>query len=287
MSVTSKQTALKFSDPQVEFVDITPDMAFAWITGRNLKNRPLKEGVIERYIKDMVSDAWETNGESIKFDTRDVLLDGQHRLHAIHRSKKTVRIPVFTGLDPQVFHTMDIGCPRSAADVFHVKGEMNANTLSAALRLLNSFDESSGSRIVTIQKRNQSISIIDLETTLNKHPGIRQSISMMRPFATTFFITQTQAAVLHYLFSKSDAQRADIFFDRLLYGSELSAKHPILLLRNILIEMRDLKKRRMPIQVMALCVKAWNAYLNDEPIAGLRYNNNEPFPLIQKAKKPQ
>lgn len=274
-----KQETLKFADPDVEFVNITPEMAFKWI-GRNLKNRPIKDSIINRYCADMRNGQWEINGESIKFDINDRLIDGQHRLHAIHRSGETVRMPVFTGLDPKVFHTLDIGRQRNAPDVLYVRGELNVNLLSAVLRLLYVYDHQEGDFSSSEWRRKSSISIVAIEDTLDRHPDIRHSVAAITDLAHSKFVTGSVVATVHYLFNKANPKKAGIFFEGLQSGAGLEADNPILVLRNTLMEQRDFKQRQRQAFVLALIIKAWNAFVKDEKIRTLNFKPGENFPDI-------
>src|SRR6185503_17546608 len=66
---------------------------------------------------------WMVTHQGIAFDTRGVLVDGQHRLAAIIEADVPVELTVFTDVGEGTFDVLDIGKRRSAADVLAIEGE--------------------------------------------------------------------------------------------------------------------------------------------------------------------
>lgn len=50
---------------------------------------------------------WLVTHQGIAFDTRGVLVDGQHRLGAVVEADVTVKIAVFTDVEPDTFDVLD------------------------------------------------------------------------------------------------------------------------------------------------------------------------------------
>ena len=57
---------------------ITPAKAQKWLDKR-ADNRPMSEAYAKTLASAMTADEWEVNGETLKFNTNDDLIDGQHR----------------------------------------------------------------------------------------------------------------------------------------------------------------------------------------------------------------
>ena len=91
----------------------------------NKENRILRRSVIEQYKTDMVNGKWKQNGESICFDKRGRLTDGQHRLTAISEAGVPVAVNVAAGCDTDCFHTYDSGLNRTVSDSFRGGGVPN------------------------------------------------------------------------------------------------------------------------------------------------------------------
>lgn len=65
-----------------EVETITPELA-ADLLSRNMKNRPVSQQRVRKYMAAMVAGKWLLNGEAIKISIDGRLIDGQHRLKAI------------------------------------------------------------------------------------------------------------------------------------------------------------------------------------------------------------
>jgi hypothetical protein len=133
--------------PEVKVVNFTPALAEA-ILNNNRLNRPLREGRVEKYARDMAAGRWRMNAETIKLTREGDLLDGQHRMFAVieavnlmPKGKSLPPIPmmVVEGLDAEVMPTIDTGAARTFADVLTiperpsgVAGSAPADALGAA-----------------------------------------------------------------------------------------------------------------------------------------------------------
>ena len=71
-----------------EVITITPAVAADWL-GKSNNVRGLNPHRARELALQMESNDWELNGESIKFDTKGDLVDGQHRLKACVMSNKS------------------------------------------------------------------------------------------------------------------------------------------------------------------------------------------------------
>src|SRR5437868_364193 len=117
-----------------EYVEITPEMARAWLLSRNPKsNRVMSETVYERYAKEMVDGEWKTTHQGIAFDREGNLLDGQHRLKAIIIADIAVKMLVIPGCDAETFDVLDCGHRRQAAQLLKIPHRV---IIAAAARIL-------------------------------------------------------------------------------------------------------------------------------------------------------
>lgn len=112
---------------------ITPDMAKEYLT-RNIVNRKPNMGQVAYYARMMSEGKWMLNGESIVFDNKGNLADGQHRLMAIIQSNVAIQSVIVRNVDCESFSTIDQGKARSAKDSFSIKGIPNGTNISAGIR---------------------------------------------------------------------------------------------------------------------------------------------------------
>lgn len=100
----------------------------------------------------------------------------------------------------------------------------------------------------------------------------------------TACLASSIASFLHYKGSRNHPEKADTFFERLETGADLSSDSPIYLLRERMIRNRRDKAKLPTWVIMALSIKAWNAFAMDRPMKHLRFstegNTVETFPEI-------
>ena len=119
--------------------DISPETAKKYLE-LNFVNRSISENRVASYARDMRSDNWQLNGESLKFNTEGQLIDGQHRLYAIIRSGKTIPMCVVRGLAVTI-NEVDRGKSRTTRDTLTIEGydkSIVQNFMVSAIRLLTS-----------------------------------------------------------------------------------------------------------------------------------------------------
>ena len=99
-----------------ELRTITPEMAEAYLKTYNL-NRPLRRSHVDMLVSQMRETAeFEPHPQSITFSAAGELLDGQHRMHAIMKLGRPVRMICGIGFPAESFHYMDSGVGRTPAD---------------------------------------------------------------------------------------------------------------------------------------------------------------------------
>jgi len=124
---------------QSQWMDVTPEMAKRWLDN-NFRNRPLVGDVVAAYARDMTNGVWVPTHQGIAFNDADELIDGQHRLNAIVRSAKTVRMMVTFGLPSKIagsemttMDAVDRGRTRSVADQLKIQHAMKDGSVIAAI----------------------------------------------------------------------------------------------------------------------------------------------------------
>lgn len=108
-------------------------MAKEYLT-HNIVNRKPNKGQVAYYARMMSEGKWMLNGESIVFDNKGNLSDGQHRLMAIMLAQVPIQSVVVRNVDCESFATIDQGKARSAKDSFSIKSIQNGTNIAAAIR---------------------------------------------------------------------------------------------------------------------------------------------------------
>lgn len=122
-----------------QWMDVTPKLAQRWLHN-NFRNRPVSDDVVTAYARDMATGQWVATHQGIAFNDRDELIDGQHRLLAVVKSRCTVRMMVTFGLPSKIagreMTTMDCvdrGRMRSVADQLKIQHGLSHGAQLAAV----------------------------------------------------------------------------------------------------------------------------------------------------------
>lgn len=101
----------------MQVIDVTPDIAAAWIEKNYVSNRDLRWALVTKYADSMKAGTWQESAQGLIFDTAGNLLDGQHRLYAIWEAQVTVRMTVVFNAPTESFGVLDQGKNRSVSDL--------------------------------------------------------------------------------------------------------------------------------------------------------------------------
>lgn len=240
--------------PRTDVVHVTPVMAKEWLN-RNTHNRPMRAQKVAEFARDIQAGNWAMNGETIKFDTNGVLLDGQHRLSAIVKADTPVDLLVVTGLDAATQHTMDAGAKRTTADAFKLTDEKHTVLLAAIVRRVWAWER--GDFRLSL---NVAPTITEAQDFLAANPSLRRSAEIGSRVRGQFkYAPASITGVAHFLFNRISPDDTAFFFVRLGDGAELCAGHPILTLRKRMLSDFEGSKKVFDHAQLATLIRAWNA----------------------------
>lgn len=251
-----------------EIIDVTPSIAAEWLERHNTDNRPVREPRVDALAKDMMDGNWMMNGETIKFTKEGKLLDGQHRLHAIKKSGRMIRLIVLRGLEDTSQATMDNGLKRSLADALRWREESNVSTLGSVLTGVISWE--GGQRDLYARVGQRPITIPEALSYLDAHPEIRHLAQRAKQWSNTSPTTAKVLGVLYHAFSNINEEDAEDFMSKFTTDIGHKANDPIYVARKTLFEAR-LKRAKSRASgsttqwESAIIIKAWNKYRNGEP----------------------
>jgi hypothetical protein len=274
---------------ETQVMTITPVVAQKWLDGAtDFKNRPIKEGVILKYSRDMANGVWQMNGETMKFARRNngsaVMIDGQHRALACIRSGNTFQSLVIFGIDESTYTSMDSGSTRQPADFLSRSGHQYVHPVIAAARM--SFAHKAGGN-PTVRGRGSSATNQEILDIVAGAPELEDSAVAIYNIAGghSKLLAPSISVYLYYRFGQIDADWRDLFFEGLYHGAGLKSKSPILLLRTRLIDNLSASTKLTPTVKTALVIKAWNAFISGRDLRLLRWSGSgrkkEKFPAIE------
>jgi hypothetical protein len=264
-----------------EFMEITPEIARAWMErhrkavesrkiagmGKARDNRKIRCGDITGWARDMKAGKWRPNGETIKIDWDEAVMDGQHRLQACMVAETPFQVLVVTGVDPDDQDTVDIGIKRKLSDQLTINGEANAAALASiarwSLRWLKGVRGGTYRSGGTFNPTQQ-----ELLGYIAATPHLRDATAFaMRSYGSFRLIRPSAYGMAWLLFNGSNSIAAQVFFDGLLTGAGLPLGHPVLELRNRLVTARDHDEKVGEQQQLVWMIIAWNALLEDDSLS--------------------
>ena len=109
-------------------VTVTPELAKQWLMSNSF-NRPLKPRLVDKYVRQILGGHWQRTHQGVAFDGNGILIDGQHRLHAIIKTGQSITMLAFLNETQLAHESIDNGKTRSLLDV--VRLELRDNTLKS------------------------------------------------------------------------------------------------------------------------------------------------------------
>lgn len=266
---------------------ITPKLAREWLA-RNEHNRKLSQPLVEQYAQEIRDGHWHLTHQSVAFDWFDNLFDGQHRLAAIVLANKSVKVWIARGFDPAHRHVVDTGKKRTAGDMLSAEGFKSHTALAATARYIAAFRAITAGALQPKGLGRNKVSRDDVKTFCEENTeAMYEAVrTVKRKNAHLVFRSQTMYAALFFLFSEVNKTQATEFFTQLVTPDGLTQASPIMKLRNELQTDKQASGRnRKPLYISAaMTIKAWNAFLHDQRVSKLRFNDNEVWPTMNRRR---
>ncbi len=252
---------------------ITPQDAAEMLT-RVAGSSHVDKSTLEAFELDMRGKRWLLNGAPIILSADHKVLDGRTRLHACVRSGTYFETLVISGINQSSFETIDAVRKRTLADVLSIRSEIHGRPLGAALRIIWSYQAG------IAPGAGKAPGTTALLAVLEQHPEIRDSV--IPALRAMPLLPHGCGIALHYLASKVNSTKADQFLAQL--GEPISADpcDPVFQLRNSLDGLREKGGARKQAYMLAIAIKAWNAFFRGRSIKHLRYGaDRESFPRLE------
>ena len=165
-------------------VQVTPDMARAWLKKYNKNNRHVRDDAVSAYAQDMAEGHWEFTHQGIAFYEDGVLADGQHRLMAVVKANVPIKFLVTSGLPLNAGARVDQHAKRQAHDALkigNIAAWSNRNIVAVARFLMANMGQETKPRSVSqigdfINRYKDALEAVDQIVKLKKrhvtHSGI-------------------------------------------------------------------------------------------------------------------
>jgi hypothetical protein len=258
----------------LSFELITPEVAAEMLKSNTNNYRTVSEAVIQRYIKDLESGLWTHTTASIAFTSSGVLVDGQHRLHAIVRSGESVWMFVLRNL-PEEFTddpNQDKGKMRTVSKYLEKTGIKHSTTVAGALRAIyriainTSVEQRGQTSLTDAQVVKMSDFMPDMFFECVHHACNSIAKKIYSPSMTAAFL---------YLCARHDYESMRRFFEIYVKNTEASSTHPGCVLREYV---SSNKKLISDDKFIGLAMLAFNSMLRGETKKILRCHGDLQIP---------
>ncbi|MBK5990996.1 hypothetical protein JHN53_04960 [Streptomyces sp. MBT58] len=279
-------SGLPLDAPTPRLVHVTPGMAEILLS-RTVVNRRLDWGQVDFLADSIIRKEWQLTHQGIALDgplDTGFLLDGQHRLNAVIKAGVAVWIYVFEGLPRTAFPVLDTGKRRSGVDTLSSTGEKYLPVLYSTIRhviLFKNMPDSSwsgnGARIANGR----------ILAAYNEDSGMyRDAVAIGREISKHVFASQTGMAVGYFVTTEAaPAVKAESWIDGLTSGANLEVGDPRLALTKVPhMKKRGAKRRYTMREQVAIYIKAWNAWVQEEKVEKLNFKKTENMPMPVEEK---
>lgn len=274
-------------NPSVTWEKVTPERAQRWLAQNIANNRPLMQKRVKTYAHDMRAGRWQAIPAPIIFDKDGRLIDGQHRLAAMVESRATLTLLVARGSDIDAQRVIDTGSNRAVGQIVHMAGHANGNDLATLARMVWSWEH--GYRGASVYTPPIQPSPTEVLYVIGEHPELPNTIkASWAAYTAMRGAAKSTYAFSYWLFARKHGPSAAEFFAALETGAGLLEGSPILLLRDRLI--REARATRQASgaaggkskrqYILALFIKAWNAYRCGASLRVLKFTESEEFPEV-------
>jgi hypothetical protein len=260
----------------------TPASAQITLDG-GAKNRRRREFRSQRIAADVTAGFWRENGESLIFDEKGKLMDGQTRLRACVIADKPIVAYCVFGVPYKFFPSLDQCAPRSGSDLSGLLGFAHENCVSAVAKLGILYAE----KKITTTGKSQQIGNDRLRIYLDRnHDRLITAVSaaQTRRKGIVKLLPISLAAFVHYMVAKNHPDKVEEFLDKLSSGENLRKGDALLLLRERMKDLAGQKHILLRSDKLALLIKAWNSFLAGTTVKVLKWNGDvEQFPVFSGA----
>jgi len=265
------------TDPKAYAVNLTPAGAKR-LLATSKGNRPVSRKLVVHYADQMSRGMWTLNGEPIIVSKDGAILDGHHRARAVIESGKVVRMMMVEGVDASVFHTIDSGRSRTAGHVLAVSGYKDSNLVGTVCRMLIFWE--AGKLVGYFSARGDIVARADILNVASRHTDMEASLHFGERAKKRRVGFPGPVALLHYLCSRLNRDKADEFFELFCTGELISSGDPVYELRERMMRVIDKTAKLDRVASFALFVKAWNAHYAKRRLRSLKWAPAEGFPTI-------
>lgn len=264
---------------------ITPIIAKHILDKHNHRNRSLNDTHLSSLVRDIKRGHWiEGTGTMISFSQNGQLIDGQHRLAAIVKSKTPLPMSLKFGLSDAAQRVIDTGRKRTYGDFIAMTEGLDAKyktERAAVTRLLYGFlhDQTNPHLYANNVKPTQS-DLYDVAEEFNA--DISEAVStVLGPGLVQKVVIGSFAAFVAVLAKHSDySPHIKDFFHLLGTGANLDSDDPIMVVRNRLMTREEFRDQKTKDRTIGLLIKGWNLWIEGKSASHKMHNPDSLVPMV-------
>jgi hypothetical protein len=251
-----------------QIMTVTPGLA-AELLRRNPDNRNIKPAKVQHFARDMISERWAFNGETVIVGKDGDLNDGQHRLTALIEANKSLPFLFVFGVDRDTRTTLDQGSARTAGDYLAMDGHRYTNVSPTAARYIMAYERSDGRNI----SQRALFSNAEVTERVRGDPQITASAAYAMHHYKSYkhFVGVSVIAACHYLLSEIHPTEATAYLDQVCLGENIKRGDPAFAVRAALAA--DRKYRGDAMEVV---FHGWNRHRSGQSMSLARVNGTFP-----------
>jgi hypothetical protein len=255
------------------------------LLGRNGKyQRTVNASRAKRIGDAMATGTFKLTGQTIVIDWDGNLMDGQHRLTGQCLANIDFTYLMVENEDPANFQYYDQGTRRTAAQFIDSR---HRHVMQRAANLILEY-RSRPTAMRMLSGRSVEGLMGEILEAVEAMPGLEGMAGEAKLVYQGTGINAPTLLAVTYLGSLHAPDLIEPWFAGLLTGADLAAKDPRLAVRNAWARnARMLNLTGSQNIRWVYIVRAWNAFVQDEPVALLRHNPAIPMPLIYGTREPR
>jgi hypothetical protein len=247
----------------VKWETYTPTQAKAILADNaNSPNRALSETRVRSLSVSWDNGEFVDTADTVKFDLKGRLIDGQHRLAAIARQGKNRTLLTARGLPLNAINVVDAtGQGRSWGDVFHINGYVNSNHIASIARATVNM-EAFGHLVAMPQSGATPTTGLE---HLERRPDI-QEVTM--PFVLSFksnlgmVLSVKELGTLYEIIRVAHPRKARMFCEEIATGQAVVATPAFIAYHQIRKTKADPRTKSNFVYNMAVLFAAWNDHMS-------------------------
>jgi len=240
----------------------------------NLNNRQVRTKTVAKYANEMINGRWkEDTFELIKISKTGIILDGQHRLLAVVKSKMPIYFHLVENVEDSVFDVLDTGSVRNASDVFHIN-KIKYSTATPAIISFYFYLKNNAQK--GGNKTNSELLAIYNESPIEWDFISKTATEFYKAFGKV--LSASQIGGMLYFLMKIDKDDALNFMEQVCRGKNIQLD-VINILRNRLV-LEKVSVNKLTTQTkMAYIIKSWNYYRRNTDAKILKFTpSTDAFP---------